>query len=55
MMDAGTIVKDDPEILALELTAPATILISRSDRQPKYGQDIQKIIENMSGIFAIII
>ena len=45
MMDAGTVVRDDPEILAMELTSTATVLIAKSDRQPKYEQDILETIE----------
>ena len=45
MMDAGTAVRDDPEILAMELTSTATVLIAKSDRQPKYEQDILETIE----------
>ncbi len=36
MMDEGIVVKDDPELLAVELTAPAVLQIARSDRQPQY-------------------
>ena len=45
MMDNGTVKQDDPEILALELTSPATVLISKSDRQPGCSEDILYTIE----------
>ena len=32
MMDEGIVVEDDPELLAVELTAPAVLQIARSDR-----------------------
>ena len=35
MMDEGIVVKDDPKLLAVELTAPAVLQIARSDRQPQ--------------------
>ena len=35
MMDEGIVVKDDPKLLAAELTAPAVLQIARSDRQPQ--------------------
>ena len=31
MMDEGIVVKDDPELLAVELTAPAVLQIARAD------------------------
>ena len=36
MMDEGMVKKDDPELLAAELTAPAVLQIARADRQPQY-------------------
>lgn len=45
MMDNGIIKQDDPEVLAMELTSPATLLIAKSDRQPKCGRDILETIE----------
>ena len=35
MMDEGIVKKDDPELLAVELTAPAVLQIAKSDRQPQ--------------------
>ena len=45
MMDAGIIVKDDPELLAMELTAPASLLISQADRQPQCADETLEKIE----------
>lgn len=45
MMDAGIVVKDDPELLAMELTAPASLLISQADRQPQCADEILGKIE----------
>ena len=39
MMDAGIVVKDDPKLLAVELTAPAVLQIARSDRQPQREEE----------------
>ena len=32
-------IKDDPNLLAVELTAPAVLQIARSDRQPQYEKE----------------
>lgn len=45
MMQKGTIAKDDPALLAMELTAPVTILISRADREPEYQEEMMEGIE----------
>ena len=45
MMDAGIVVKDDPKLLALELTAPAVLQIARADRQPQREKESMKYIE----------
>ena len=45
MMDAGIVVKDDPKLLAVELTAPAVLQIARSDRQPQYEDECLECIE----------
>lgn len=34
MMDKGIVIKDDPELPSVELTAPAVLQIARTDRQP---------------------
>ena len=45
MMDEGIVVEDDPELLAVELTAPAVLQIARSDRQPQYEEECMEYIE----------
>lgn len=45
MMDAGIVVKDDPRLLAVELTAPAVLQIARSDRQPQCEEECLECIE----------
>ena len=45
MMDEGLLVRDDPALLAMELTAPAALYISRADRQPQYAEEVLGIIE----------
>ena len=45
MMKEGLLIKDDPEILAMELTAPATLLIAKADRQPRHDKEILESIE----------
>ena len=45
MMDEGIVVKDDPKLLAAELTAPAVLQIARSDRQPKCEKECMEYIE----------
>ena len=45
MMDAGIVVKDDPKLLAVELTAPAVLQIARSDRQPQCEEECLECIE----------
>ena len=39
MMDEGIVIDDDPELLAVELTAPAVLQIARSDRQPQCEEE----------------
>lgn len=46
MMDEGIVKNDDPELLAVELTAPAVLQIARSDRQPQYEEECMEYIEN---------
>ena len=45
MMDEGIVVEDDPELLAVELTAPAVLQIARSDRQPQCEEEYLECIE----------
>ena len=45
MMDHGIVINDDPELLAVELTAPAVLQIARSDRQPQCEEDVLECIE----------
>ncbi len=45
MMDEGIVKNDDPELLAVELTAPAVLQIARSDRQPQCAEESLECIE----------
>ena len=45
MMDEGIAAPDDPELLAVELTAPAVLQIARSDRQPQCEKECMEYIE----------
>lgn len=45
MMGQGLFIKDDPGMLADELTAQVVLLIARADRQPQYEQEITESIE----------
>ena len=45
MMDKGLVKEDDPELLSVELTAPAVLQIARSDRQPLCEEDALESIE----------
>lgn len=45
MMEKGLFFKDDPELLANELTAQVVLLIAKADRQPQYEQEITESIE----------
>jgi len=45
MMDEGIVKKDDPELLAVELTAPAVLQIAKSDRQPQCEEECKDYIE----------
>ena len=45
MMEKGLFIKDDPELLANELTAQVVLLIAKADRQPQYEQEITESIE----------
>ena len=45
MMNEGLFKKDDPELLATEVTAPVALWIAKADRQPKCGQESMENIE----------
>jgi AcrR family transcriptional regulator len=45
MMDEGIVKNDDPELLAVELTAPAVLQIAKSDRQPQCEEECMEYIE----------
>lgn len=45
LMDEGVMIKGDPEIFAMEFTAPTTLLIHMCDRQPEKKQEALATIE----------
>ena len=45
MMDKGLLVQDHAALLAMELTSPVTVLISKADRQPKSKKEVLELIE----------
>lgn len=45
MMEKGLVFKDDPELLANELTAQVVLLIAQADRQPQLEREITQSIE----------
>lgn len=45
MMKEGLVIRDDPEMLAIELTSPAALLVSQADRQPKIEEEILQKFE----------
>jgi len=45
MMAEGMFKKDDPVLLAIELTAPAVLWIAQADRQPQFADEVMKNIE----------
>ena len=45
MMDNGLFIKDDPELLAIELASPVVLWVAKADRQPQFEQEIIKSIE----------
>ena len=45
MMDEGIVKNDDPELLAVELIAPAVLQIAKSDRQPQCEEECMEYIE----------
>ena len=47
LMDEGVMIKGDPEIFALEYTAPTTLLIHMSDRQPEKKPKALETIERL--------
>lgn len=46
MMEAGTLKKDDPEMLAFVYTSPITVLIQLCDREPEREPEIMSRIES---------
>ena len=51
LMDAGIMIKGNPEILALEFIAPVTLMIQRYDREPDKKDEILKMIEEHMDVF----
>ena len=55
MVDEGIVIDDDPELLAVELTAPAVLQIARSDRQPRCEKEcmehIEKHLRHFCGVY----
>ncbi len=45
MMEKGLFIKDNPALLANELTAPVVLLIAQADRQPQLEQEITENID----------
>jgi AcrR family transcriptional regulator len=45
MMDKGLFKKDDPELLAIEVTAPVALWIAKADRQPECEPESMESIE----------
>ena len=45
MMEKGLVIEDDPMLLAIEVTAPVVLMISRLDRQPGCEEEVMKDIE----------
>ena len=45
MMKAGLVKEDDAKMLAVEVTAPAVLMIAKADRHPQCGQEILDAIE----------
>ena len=45
MMNCGLFKKDDPVLLATELTAPVVLLIAKADRQPQLDKEVMESIE----------
>ncbi len=45
MMKEGIVIDDDPELLAVELTAPAVLEIARGDRRPHCEKECMESIE----------
>ena len=45
MMSVGLFKKDDPVLLATQLTAPVVLLIAKADRQPHCDKEVMESIE----------
>lgn len=54
MMDKGMVKKDDPSLLAIELTAPAVLWIAQADRQPQYEDEVMENIEKHIRHFCVV-
>lgn len=46
MIKKELIIRDDPEMLALELFGPVVLMVARADREPQLADEIMKDIEN---------
>jgi len=54
MMEAGLLKPEDPEILAMEFTAPITLMIHRIDREPEREEEcMDRIRRHMEHFFKI--
>lgn len=45
LMEKGVMIKGEPDMIALEFTAPATLMIQMSDRQPEKKQEAVSTID----------
>lgn len=52
MIEAGTIKKNDPHMLAMAFSAPITLLIQKCDREPECEEEIMKSIRDYLEFFA---
>lgn len=52
MMENGTVRQDDPDMLALQIVAPVTLMIQVCDRQPQYEKQCMKTVEEHLRHFA---
>ena len=51
MMEDGLMIKANPEVVALEYTAPVTVLIQLCDRDPERIEEVMKTVEDHLDIF----
>ena len=54
MIKKELIIRDDPEMLALELLGPVVLMVARADREPKLTDEIMKDIEKRLNHFCEI-